>query len=67
MKNYNFWLKMNKYQILSTKTYSKHMKLYINRFVCIIRIFCRKPIEKIFRSSKDMREKLKKNSNSHHF
>ena len=48
-KNNSFWY-------LGTKNLSKPIQLYINRFGFPMRIFCRKPIEKMFCSSKDIRE-----------
>ena len=50
----------NKHWILGTNNYSKYVKSYINQFGFPIRIFCRKPIENFFSSSKDICEKLKK-------
>ena len=49
---------MNKYRIRSATKCLKPIKLYFNQFFCIIRIFFRKPIKKIFLSSTDIREKL---------
>ena len=51
--------KNKKYWILGTKNLSKPIQLYTNRFGFPMRIFCRKPIEKTFCSSKDILEKLK--------
>ena len=51
--------KNNKYWILGPKNLSKPIQLYTNRFGFPMRFFFRKSIEKMFCSSKYIREKLK--------
>ena len=52
--------KHDKYWISGANNYLKPIKLYINQIGFPMRIFCRKLIERMLSSSKDICEKLKK-------